>query len=143
MKVWTIGYEAATQDDVVAALASAGVERLIDVRQLPLSRRPGFSKTPLSAALAEAGIGYVHMKALGTPPAGREASRKARHGEMAAIYRAALAEPAAIVAAAQLRELVDEKPSALLCFEREPTHCHRQVLIDETLAEAEVTHLYP
>ena len=143
MKLWTIGYEAATQDDVVAALASAGVERLIDVRQLPLSRRPGFSKTPLSAALAEAGIDYVHMKALGTPPAGREASRKGRHGEMAAIYRATLAEPTAIVAAAQLRELVDDKPSALLCFEREPTHCHRQVLIDEALADAEVTHLYP
>jgi uncharacterized protein (DUF488 family) len=142
MRLFTIGYEGATQDDVVAALARAGVRRLIDVRQLPLSRRPGFSKTPLRLALAEHGIDYVHLRALGTPPAGREAARRGRHGEMAEIYRATLADPDAIAAAARLRDLVAEAPSALLCFEREPTHCHRQVLIDEALPEAEVEHLF-
>ena len=50
---------------------AAGVERVIDVRALPLSRRPGFSKTPLRGALEEAGIEYVHLKALGTPAEGR------------------------------------------------------------------------
>jgi len=142
MKLFTIGYEGATQDEVIAALESAGVRRLIDVRQLPLSRRPGFSKTPLRLALAEHGIDYVHLRALGTPPEGREAARKGRHDEMAAIYRGTLAEPAAIVAAEQLRDLATEVPSALLCFEREPTHCHRQVLIDEAYPEAEVEHLF-
>jgi len=142
MKLFTIGYEGATQDELIAALESAGVRRLIDVRQLPLSRRPGFSKTPLRNALAEHGIDYVHLKALGTPPEGREAARKGRHEEMAAIYRGTLAEPGAIVAAEQLRDLASEVPSALLCFEREPTHCHRQVLIDEAYPEAAVEHLF-
>jgi uncharacterized protein (DUF488 family) len=142
MKLFTIGYEGATQPELIAALEAAGVTRLIDVRQLPLSRRPGFSKTPLKNALAEHGIDYVHLKALGTPPEGREAARKGRHDAMAAIYRGTLAEPAAIVAAEQLRDLATEAPSALLCFEREPTHCHRQVLIDETYPKAEVEHLF-
>ncbi len=142
MKLFTIGYEGATQPELIAALEAAGVRRLIDVRQLPLSRRPGFSKTPLKTALAEHGIDYVHLKALGTPPEGREAARKGRHDVMAAIYRGTLAEPDAIVAAEQLRDLASEAPSALLCFEREPTHCHRQVLIDEVYPEAEVEHLF-
>ena len=142
MKLFTIGYEGATQPELIAALERAGVKRLIDVRQLPLSRRPGFSKTPLKNALADHGIDYVHLKALGTPPEGREAARKGRHDAMAVIYRATLAEPGAIVAAEQLRELASEAPSTLLCFEREPTHCHRQVLIDETYPDAEVEHLF-
>lgn len=142
MKLFTIGYEGTTQPDFIAALEAAGVRRLIDVRQLPLSRRPGFSKTPLKNALAEHGIDYVHLKALGTPPEGREAARKGRHDEMAAIYRGTLAEPSAIVAAEQLRDLAIEAPSALLCYEREPAHCHRQVLIDEAYPEAEVEHLF-
>ncbi len=64
LKFFTIGYEAAPMADFLDALTSAGVKRVIDVRALPLSRRPGFSKTPLKGALAEAGIDYVHLKAL-------------------------------------------------------------------------------
>jgi uncharacterized protein (DUF488 family) len=142
LRLFTIGYERATQDEVIAALGAAEVKRVIDVRALPLSRRPGFSKTALGTALREHGIDYVHLKALGTPPDGREAARRGRHAEMATIYRDALAEPAAIVAAEQVRGLAAEMPTALLCFEREPTHCHRQVLIDEALPDAEVTHLF-
>lgn len=142
LRLFTIGYEGATQDEVIAALTAAGVQQLIDVRALPLSRRPGFSKTALRAGLAERGIDYVHLRALGTPPAGREAARRGRHAEMAALYRDVLTEPAAIVAAEQVRALAGEAPTALLCFEREPGHCHRQVLIDETMAGAEVTHLF-
>ena len=70
MRIFTIGYEATTMGEFLAALMDAGVERVIDVRALPLSRRPGFSKTPLKAALKEAGIDYVHLKALGTPADG-------------------------------------------------------------------------
>ena len=78
MRIFTIGYEGATMDDFLSALKQAGVERVIDVRALPLSRRPGFSKTPLQNALAEAGIEYVHLKALGTPAEGRNAARAGR-----------------------------------------------------------------
>lgn len=142
MKLYTIGYEGATQGEVIGALVRAGVRRLIDVRQLPLSRRPGFSKTPLRTALAEHGIDYVHMKALGTPPEGREAARAGRHEEMTRIYHRALVDPTAIVAVEQLRALAEEAPSALFCVEREPKHCHRQVLTDEALPDVEVEHLF-
>lgn len=116
--------------------------QVIDVRALPLSRRPGFSKTPLRNALAEAGIGYVHLKALGTPAAGREAARKGRIAELERIYAGQLELPEAIAQAAQLRELVAEQASALLCYEREPAGCHRSLLIREVLADAEVNHLF-
>ena len=78
MRIFTIGYEGATQGEFLAALEAAGVKRIIDVRAVPNSRRPGFSKTPLRNALAEAGIDYVHLRALGTPADGRAAARAGR-----------------------------------------------------------------
>ena len=142
MKLFTIGYEATTQGDFLAALKRAGVARVIDIRALPLSRRPGFSKTPLRNALAEEGIGYVHLKALGTPAAGREAARKGRTAELEEIYEGQLALPEAMVQAEELKNLVAEQPSALLCYEREPAGCHRSLLIREVLPDAEVEHLF-
>jgi uncharacterized protein (DUF488 family) len=143
MRIFTIGYERTTMDEFLAALTSAGVERLIDVRALPLSRRPGFSKSPLRAALAEADIEYVHLKALGTPAEGRSAARAGRHEELKRIYAGQLELPEAIVQAAQMVELASEKPTALLCFEREPAHCHRTLLLDAAAPEAKVSHLFP
>ena len=142
MRIFTIGYEGTTQDELIAVLASAGVQRLIDVRAVPLSRKPGFSKNVLARGLAERGIAYVHLKALGTPPAGREAARKGRHDVLARIYAGQLEEPAAIVQAAELIALASEKPSALLCFERDPKACHRSLLIDAIASGAEVVDLF-
>lgn len=142
MKLFTIGYEATTMGEFIAALQTAGVERVIDIRAVPNSRRPGFSKTPLRNALAEAGIDYVHLRALGTPAEGREAARKGRHADLERIYAAQLDLPEALVAAEQMRELAAEKPSALLCYERDPGGCHRSLLIDAVAADAEVRHLF-
>lgn len=142
MRLFTIGYEAATMADFVAALEQAGVERVIDVRALPLSRRPGFSKTPLCGALAEVKIDYVHLRALGTPASGREAARKGRHDDLRRIYAGQLELPEAIAQGAAMLALAGEKPSALLCYEREPAGCHRSLLIEAVAAEAEVVHLY-
>lgn len=127
----------------MAALKAAGVGQVIDVRALPLSRRPGFSKTPLRLALEEEGIGYIHLRALGTPADGREAARKGRTAEMERIYAGQLELPEALAAAAQLQQLVREKPSALLCYERHPEGCHRSMLIREALPDVEVEHLFP
>ena len=129
-------------DDFLAALTKAGVKRVIDVRALPLSRRPGFSKSPLRAALAEAGIDYVHLRALGTPASGREAARKGRHDDLKRIYAGQLELPEAIAQAAQMLELAAEEPSALLCFERDPESCHRSLLIAAVAPKAEVVDLY-
>ncbi len=142
MRVFTIGYEGTTQPDFIAALQAAGVKRVIDVRALPLSRRPGFSKTPLKNALAEVGIDYVHLRALGTPPAGREAARKGRHAELERIYFGQLELPEAMVAAAEMRDLAADKPSALLCFERDPGACHRSLLLNAVANDAEVVNLF-
>jgi uncharacterized protein (DUF488 family) len=142
MRIFTIGYEGATMDEFLAALKEAAVERLIDVRALPLSRRPGFSKSPLRAALEEAGIEYVHLKALGTPAEGRSAARAGRHSDLERIYAGQLELPEALVQAAQMVELAKEKPSALLCFEREPAHCHRTLLLDAVAPDAEVVDLF-
>ena len=143
MRIFTIGYEGATQAELVAALQAAGVERVIDVRAVPLSRKPGFSKNVLAAGLAEAGIGYVHLKALGTPPEGREAARKGRHEVLERVYAEQLETPEAAVQAAQMVELAAEKPSALLCFERDPAACHRTLLRLSVMPDAEATDLYP
>ena len=143
MRIFTIGYEGATVPEFVAALGQAGVERVIDVRALPLSRRPGFSKTALRGALAEASIDYVHLKALGTPADGRAAARAGRHAELERIYAGQLELPEAMAQAAQMLALADEKPSALLCMEREPAHCHRTLLLNAVAPDAEAVHLYP
>lgn len=142
MKIFTIGYEGATMADFIAALTSAEVKRVIDVRALPLSRRPGFSKTPLRGALAEAGIEYVHLRALGTPASGREAARKGRHDELKRIYAGQLELPEAIAEGAQMLDLAKERPSALLCFERDPGGCHRSLLLDAVAPAAEVVDLF-
>ena len=142
MKIFTIGYEKATQPELIAALQAAGVERLIDVRAVPLSRRPGFSKNILARGLAEQGIDYVHLRALGTPPEGREAARKGKQDVLESVYAGQLELPEAMAQAAQMLELAREKPSALLCFEREPGGCHRTLLLRSVAAEADVVDLF-
>jgi uncharacterized protein (DUF488 family) len=143
MRIFTIGYEGTTVPEFIDALKHAGVERLIDVRALPLSRRPGFSKSPLKSALEEAGIEYVHLKALGTPSEGRAAARAGRHSDLERIYAGQLELPEAIAQSAQMLDLAAEKPTVLMCMEREPAHCHRTLLLDAVAREAEVVHLYP
>lgn len=143
MHVFTIGYEGATQDEVVGALKKAGVTLLVDVRAVPLSRRPGFSKNVLADGLREAGIDYVGLKALGTPPEGREAARKHDHLRLARVYAGQLELPEALAQMAQLRDLAESQITALLCFEREPSGCHRSLLVAAALPEATVRHLFP
>jgi uncharacterized protein (DUF488 family) len=141
-RIFTIGYEGSTQSELVAALRAAGVARVIDVRAVPLSRKPGFSKNVLAAGLAEAGIDYVHLKALGTPPAGREAARKGQWETMNRIYAAQLETPEAGADAARMIALAEEKPSALLCFERDPAACHRTPLREAVMPDWETVDLY-
>ena len=142
MILYTIGYEATTMAEFIAALTRAGVTQVIDIRALPLSRRPGFSKSPLAASLAEAGIGYVHLKALGTPKRGRDAAKKGDVATLTAVYDEQLLLPEAQAQAAVMLELATEMPSALLCFERDPCHCHRTLLLQAVGEGWEVVDLY-
>ena len=128
--------------EFLAALQEAGVGRVIDVRAVPNSRRPNFSKTPLRNALAEAGIDYVHLRALGTPADGRAAARAGRHDELRQIYAGQLELPEAIVESGRMLDLAAHKPSALLCYERDPAACHRTLLLAAVAPEAEVVDLF-
>lgn len=121
----TIGYERTGFPAFLAALQDAEIETVIDVRELPNSRRAGFSKNMLKANLATAGIEYVHLKALGTPKAGRTAHRS---GDMTGFWRIvddALGRPEAGLAVEHAAMLARSKRACLMCFEHDWRECHR------------------
>ncbi len=141
--VFSIGYECAALSDFVATLKEAGVEHLLDVRELAQSRRPGFSKKALSEALASAGIGYSHCKQLGDPKHGREAARRGDMELFRQIFDAHLDLPASQRALKEASELVTSKPTALMCYERDNRQCHRSRVADRllSLGAARIQHL--
>jgi uncharacterized protein (DUF488 family) len=122
----TIGYQGCTIDEVLAELRRAGVSLLIDVRALPLSRKPGFSKRQLAAGLDERGIAYVHLQGLGTPKPGRDAVRAGHPERMEPIFREHMHSDRAQAELAQARQLARRGGVCLLCFERDPMTCHRR-----------------
>jgi len=126
----TIGYEGCTIADVLEELRRAQVKLLLDVRAVPQSRKPGFSKRQLAAALDEAGIGYVHLQGLGTPKPGRDAVRAGHPERMEPIFRAHMTSDRAQAELAQARELARPRRVCLLCFEQNPMHCHRRFVAE-------------
>ncbi len=129
-KLATIGYEKATLDEVIGRLQAAGVEIVVDVRAVAASRRAGFSKTMLAATLAAHGIDYRHLRALGTPKAGRMAARAGRYDDMRAIFEDQLATPEAQLQLAEAGEIATARRAALLCYEGPAAHCHRAIVAD-------------
>ena len=120
--LFTAGYQGRTIDAFVRLLSTHGIKQVIDVREHPSSRRPGFAKTPLSRALGEAGIGYVHL---------REAGNPFRHDDSApwqSAYAAHLDAHPEIVE--RVAEAAKTATSVLVCFERDPRDCHRSILAE-------------
>jgi len=132
--LYTIGYEKALLKDVVATLAAVGVSSLIDVRDRPISRRPGFSKRQLAAAVEEAGVRYIHLQALGTPPEGRLANRRREWDRFWGIVDEKLARPEAELALLEAAEIARAAASCLLCYESDWQTCHRR-RVAELLAQ--------
>ena len=126
--LFTIGYEGSRLTDIVAALRDAGVTTLVDVREAPWSRRPEFAKRALGEAMAEAGIGYRHLKALGTPKVGRDAARAGDTASFHAIFDAQLETEAAQAQLGEVEALVSTERPCLMCYERDPNRCHRSIL---------------
>ncbi|HTH97519.1 MAG TPA: DUF488 domain-containing protein [Stellaceae bacterium] len=145
MEIWTVGYEKAALADVLRSLRYAGVECLVDVRELPQSRRAGFSKRMLQASVEELGIDYRHLKALGTPKEGRVAHHSGDQARFWAVYEKQLATSEAQQALDELTELAGRRRACLLCFEADWRHCHRARIV-EVLGErapVEAHHLLP
>jgi uncharacterized protein (DUF488 family) len=130
-KLFTIGYEQTPPKAVLDELEQAGVKLLVDVRAVTSSRRPGFSKNQLAAELDERGIAYVHLAALGTPKEGRLAARSGQFDLLRRIYTKHLKTPQAKEQLDELSSLVKKAgPVCLMCYERDHTHCHRQMIAE-------------
>ena len=143
-RLYTIGYERLLPPELVNELKVAGVQRLIDVRYRPQSRRPGMSKTRLGELLGDHGIAYEHRKELGTPPDIRWYFKNRREAEGQAQFRAHIEETAAKELDALAQELETAPPTVLMCLEAEPGGCHRRVLAEQLRArrpELEVVDL--
>jgi uncharacterized protein (DUF488 family) len=139
----TIGYEGTTVDAVLTTLREANVGLLVDVRAVAQSRKPGFSKRQLAAALDEVGIGYVHLQALGTPKPGRDAVRAGHPERMELIFREHMTSDRSKAELAQVKQLARERSACLLCFERDHNTCHRRLVAEMIVAETgqTVVHL--
>lgn len=140
--MFTIGYERRSPEELVRELTGAGVTLLADVRELPLSRRRGFSKTALADALRSAGIEYAHERALGNPKPYRDAWKGGDAAAGRAGYRAHLAASSEAVDA--LARRVAEGGVCLLCVEHDAADCHRTLLagaLGERLRDLRVQNL--
>ena len=129
----SIGYEGQEQAALVEDLHQRGVQVVADVRLNAISRRPGFSKTSLRTALTGAGIEYRHFRALGNPQDNRAPFHRGdlEHGR--AVFARLLDDPAPAAELAELAELARTRKTAVLCVERDESHCHRQVILDRLL----------
>ena len=143
LTLFTIGYQGRTVAELIGALRDAGAERLVDVRAFPSSRMKGFSKTPLAAALADAGIAYEHARALGNPRPMRDRYRSGDVTGGAAEYRAHIEREASAELDA-LAATLGTTATCVLCLERDHAACHRDVVAAALAARVprlEVVHL--
>ncbi|MFL5901442.1 MAG: DUF488 family protein [Solirubrobacterales bacterium] len=128
--IGSIGYENyRSVEDFARILANSGVEQLVDVRELPISRRRGFAKSALAAALAEQSVEYIHLRSMGNPKEFRDLYKSGKVAEGRAGYEHLLTHERTD----ELRELattIQEKRSALMCVEAEENVCHRQVIFE-------------
>ena len=128
--LYTAGYQGQTVDSFVAGLHAAGIELVIDVRKVPRSRKPGFSKNGLASNLDAVGIGYIHVDALGTPDDLRNEVRRTKdYAAFFDAYRAHLQTQT--TALEETLPLLAERRCCLLCFEQHPGECHRTVVAEE------------
>ncbi len=124
--LYTIGYEEASIEDFVSTLKAAGVTTLLDIREIPLSRKKGFSKRALAEAVEGAGITYRHERGLGSPkPIRQKLHSDGDYKRFFASFTDYLKSQAPLLKALSV-EL--EGKVALMCFERDPATCHRSVV---------------
>ena len=133
-RLYTIGYERLLPPELVNELELAGVQRLLDVRHRPQSRRPGMSKTRLGQLLSDHGIAYEHRKELGTPPDIRWFFKNEREAEGRERYRTHVEETASDALDSLAGELDRAPATALLCLEAAPEGCHRRVIAEQLMA---------
>ena len=126
-QLFTIGYEGRDIREFVDRLKTYKVTRLLDVRQVPFSRKKGFSKSALQEILEAENIEYVHLQSLGTPTALRnELKENKDYDHFFDAYGKYLSKHLGAVKEAY--EFLSEGTNCIMCFERHPHECHRQVV---------------
>lgn len=133
-KLFTIGYEGSDVDRLIQTLINNGIQVLADVRELPLSRKKGLSKTGLAERLADAGIEYRHYKHLGDPKPGRDAAKSGDHETFLKVFNAHMTKDTTKEALANLLEVASGRLTCMLCFERCASKCHRSIIADEAVS---------
>ncbi len=134
--LFTLGYQGADIGAFVTTLQEAGVRLLLDIRELPLSRKKGFSKRALAQALADGGIAYRHLRDLGNPKPGRDAAHRGDRATFERVFRNQLRSENAQRALDCATELALHQPACLLCFERDEAGCHRRIVADAMAARS-------
>ena len=132
--MFSVGYEGRTLGDFLQAIANHRVDVLVDVRLTPLSRKRGFSKTALSAALSDRGIDYLHLRELGNPKENRAAFQGPAVASGRRRYLKHL-NNGSRHAYEELVELAFTRRVALLCVERDDRRCHRGCITDQAQQE--------
>ncbi|MPZ48352.1 MAG: DUF488 family protein [Dehalococcoidia bacterium] len=142
--MWTIGHSNVPGEALLDQLLAAGIERLVDVRHYPMSRRnPQFNRDALAAALGEHGIEYVHLESLGGRREPRpESTNTALINEGFRGYADYMQTPEFDQALADLIDLSRDQPTAIMCAEALPWRCHRSLISDALVSRGiDVRHL--
>lgn len=141
--LYTVGYESAAIEDFIAALKSQQIEKIIDVREIPLSRKKGFSKNTLQALLEANDIEYIHLKNLGDPKEGRDAARSGDFKKFLHIFSKHMKTKQAQSDLKIATEHTKSNISCLLCYERKPEECHRKIVADAIAKDTghKITHI--
>ena len=127
MTIFTIGYEGLEIDTFMSMLKRHRIETIVDVRELPLSRKPGFSKKSLEGLLNLSGREYVHMVNLGCPKPIRDRYREDGNWKRYTdAYLKQLKTQADTIA--ELSVLALSSNCALLCYEADANFCHRSMV---------------
>ena len=122
--LYTIGYEGRDIDEFVGRLKEFRVTRLIDVREIPLSRKKGFSKSTLKQRLEEESIKYVHYKALGSPTEIRHKLREDwNYDYFFEAFSDYLSSKMDVIE--EVYQHLSDGVNCLMCFEYNHEQCHR------------------
>lgn len=128
---YTVGYQSFQVDGLLNHLLHEGIAALIDTRSNPISRRFGFHKSTLQRLCKSVGIVYTHIPELGVPSSWRqELDSEAAYQELFRRYtNEILSEQATILKTVAVD--MKQRPTALLCREKEPKCCHRSFLAEK------------
>lgn len=144
MTIYTIGYEGLDIEEFISVLEEHGIDTVVDVRELPLSRKPGFAKKSLANHLQLSGVEYIHMGDLGCPKPVRDRYREdgnwKRYTEGFLRYLKTQED-----AVEELASVAASSKCVLLCYEADAKFCHRSMVADALKAQhgARIKHLTP